>query len=266
MHVDEAKKLIAGGEGQRVEFKTSFAESREAIESLCALANADGGVVFFGVRDDGTIVGAQMGKKTLEDFSNQVKHNTQPNLLPEIYKLDIDGKTVVVVRASPAPPGTVYYAYNVPWCRSGKTNQLMTNDRLQTKLMATFAPDAVSTRRRGHKGGQSWEAREKEREELYRRNRGLFLVHRWQPSSTAGQIADIQIELRQHGEGPLTQGLVKCVEYHLGPRFARHTLVQSNREENFRLEVSAYGPFLCLARVVLDDGSEPVELERYIDF
>jgi len=266
MDAPRAKRLIAAGEGQRVEFKTSFAESREAIEALCAMANVSGGLVFFGVRDDGTIVGAQVGKKTLENFSSQVKYNTQPNLLPEIEKLDIDGKTVVVVRARRVPPGAVYSAYNVPWCRSGKTNQLMTNDRQRKKLMATFAPDAVSTRRKGHKGAQSWEAREKEREELYRRNRGLFLVHRWQASSTPGQIADIQIELRQHGEGPLTQGLVKCVEYHLGPRFARHTLVQSNGEENFRLEVSAYGPFLCLARVVFDDGSEPVELERYIDF
>jgi hypothetical protein len=266
MHVDEAKKLIAGGEGQRVEFKTSFAESREAIESLCALANADGGVVFFGVRDDGTIVGAQMGKKTLEDFSNQVRSNTQPNLAPTIDRLEIDSKTVVAAQVNMAPPGTVFYAYMVPFYRSGKTNQLMTPDAQRRKLMATFNADVVGSSETTPKGDQSWQEREEKRVAVYERNRGLFLVHRWQPSSTAGQIADIQIELRQHGEGPLTQGLVKCVEYHLGPRFARHTLVQSNREENFRLEVSAYGPFLCLARVVFDDGSEPVELERYIDF
>lgn len=102
--------------------------------------------------------------------------------------------------------------------------------------------------------------------ETYQRNRGLLLVHHWVPSSKPGQVADIRIELRQHNQGLLTDGTVRCVEYHLGPRFANHTIVQSNRHENFRLEVSAYGPFLCLGRVLFDDGSDPVDLERYIDF
>jgi hypothetical protein len=266
MQRDEARKLIRAGEGQRVEFKRSFAEAREAIVALCAMANTGGGVVFFGVGDDGTIVGAQVGKKTLQDFSNQIKANTQPNLVPQIHRLDLEGKTVVAAVVDPAPPGTVYYAYNSPYCRSGETNQLMPPDEQRRKLMATFVPDVVGSTQAKPRGDQSWQEREADRVAIYQRNRGLFLVHRWQPSSTPGQVADIQIELRQHGEGPLTQGLVKCVEYHLGPKFANCTIVQTNREENFRLEVSAYGPFLCLARVLFDDGSQPVELERYIDF
>ena len=48
---------IESGEGQHVEFKTSFAEQNEAIKSLCAFTQADGGSVFFGVNDYGDIVG-----------------------------------------------------------------------------------------------------------------------------------------------------------------------------------------------------------------
>jgi predicted HTH transcriptional regulator len=88
---EEAQRLIQQGEGQQIEFKASFSESREAIETLCAFTHADGGTVFFGVRDDGTIVGVQLGKKTLEDFANQVRSNTQSPLTPRIYKYAIDG-------------------------------------------------------------------------------------------------------------------------------------------------------------------------------
>lgn len=266
MEPEEARTLIASGEGQRVEFKRSFAQAKDAIVALCAMANADGGVVFFGVSDDGTIEGAHLGKKTLEDFSSQIKANTQPNLVPQIYQLEVDGRTVVAAVVESAPPGTVHYAYNTPYLRSGKTNQLMPPDEQRRKVMANFARDVEGNPVRRPTGDQSWQEREETRVGIYQRNRGLFLVHRWQPSSAPGQVADIQIELRQHGEGPLTQGLVKCVEYHLGPRFANHTIVQNNRDENFRLELSAYGPFLCLARVLFDDRSDPVDLYRYIEF
>jgi hypothetical protein len=58
----------------------------------------------------------------------------------------------------------------------------------------------------------------------------------------------------------------RLVEYHLGPKFFVKTVVKTDPEDGFRLEVSAYGPMLCLACVTFDDGKAPVELERYIDF
>ena len=76
------------------------------------------------------------------------------------------------------------------------------------------------------------------------------------------------ISLRQHpgDDTPLTDGLVKNVEYHLGPRFGKRTIIKRDPATGFRLEVSAYGPMLCIAAVNFVDGSVPVELERYIDF
>ena len=84
MQTEEVMALIQQGEGQNIEFKTSFAEKREAIESLCAFANADGGTVLLGVRNDGTVCGISLGKKTLEDFANRVRSNTEPPLTPRI--------------------------------------------------------------------------------------------------------------------------------------------------------------------------------------
>ena len=100
----------------------------------------------------------------------------------------------------------------------------------------------------------------------YQDNEGLFLVHTWRPSRTRGQVADILIQLHQHGAGPLTRGQVDQVEYNLGPKFFSAPLIKTNSRENFRLEVSAYGPMLCVARVFVRGREKPIELERYINF
>lgn len=100
----------------------------------------------------------------------------------------------------------------------------------------------------------------------YQTSRGLFLVHTWRLSQSQGQVADITIRLHQHGEGPLSEGLVKNVEYELGRKFFERPVTKRNAKQNFRLDVSAYAPMLCLARVTLADGNSPIYLERYIDF
>lgn len=132
-----------------------------------------------------------------------------------------------------------------------------------------FAPDAVMARADGAPpsgASESWEEREARRVQTYEGHRGLFLIHTWRPSLNPDQEADIVIELHQHREGPLTRGEVQSVEYHLGPMFFTQPVVMTNDQDNFRLEVSAYGPMLCLARVNFVDGSPPLDLERYINF
>lgn len=111
---------------------------------------------------------------------------------------------------------------------------------------------------------ETWEERERRRVKQYEKQEGLFLVHSWRPSDRQGWV-DIVIWLHQHGEGPLSEGLIERVEYHLGPKFFTHPVIKYNSSENFRLEVSAYGPMLCLARVFVKGKNDPIDLERYID-
>ena len=49
------QEMIASGESEELEFKTTF--SKEAIESISALANHKGGVVLIGVQDSGKVIG-----------------------------------------------------------------------------------------------------------------------------------------------------------------------------------------------------------------
>lgn len=113
---------------------------------------------------------------------------------------------------------------------------------------------------------RTYDEYEERRVNRYQNQKGLFLIHAWRPSKTQGQIADIVIWLHQHGDGPLSQGAVEKVEYHIGPMFFDHVVTKYNKHEAFKLEVSAYGPMLCSARAFIRGEDEPIELERYIDF
>jgi hypothetical protein len=107
---------------------------------------------------------------------------------------------------------------------------------------------------------------ERERVSEYQRNHGLFLVHSWRPSENPKQVADIVIRLHQHNLGALGEGKVDGVEYQLGPRFFTEPVVVADPTNDFELEVSAYRPMLCLAKVRFNDGRSPVTLSTYIDF
>lgn len=143
--------------------------------------------------------------------------------------------------------------------------------KLQTEQFKDFKPETIQFLPTGpsrsvERIDDSWETREKQRIQHYEQNRGLFLVHTWRPSLIADEGADISINLVQHGEGPLTYGNVKSVEYHLGPKFFTHTIIKTDADDGFALRISAYGSMLCLARVYFNDGSMPLDIERYINF
>lgn len=263
----QLKALIARGEGERLEFKQSLRQPKEIVRSLVAMANARGGKLLVGVRDDGEIVGVTVGNDTVANLvERDIKPHTSPKLLPSIDEVIVNGKTVLVLTVKRGLPGTVYRADEIAYLRSGPTNQVMPEEDQTRKSMASFKAE-LSARQNPISGGRGhWAQREKARVQRYEQNHGLFLIHRWQPSTIPGQVADVQIELTQHGEGPLTSGTVRNVRYHLGPKFATRAIVKRNARQRFRVNLSAYGPFLCTAVVNFTDGSAPVELERYIDF
>jgi ATP-dependent DNA helicase RecG len=95
MSHDELRELIRKGESNMVEFKDNF--NREAIETAGAFANTKGGYILLGVSDDGTVVGVQLGKETLQDWVNQISQSTDPHVIPEIEKGEMKGKSVVTI-------------------------------------------------------------------------------------------------------------------------------------------------------------------------
>lgn len=57
------------------------------------------GMVYFGIKNDGTIFGQQLGKDTTSDISREIKNYIRPVISPSISCLDIENKTVIKVEA-----------------------------------------------------------------------------------------------------------------------------------------------------------------------
>ena len=97
MTPEEIRDLVRRGEGQRLEFKRSLAELETGVRAAAAMANTDGGHVLFGVRDDGAIMGVQIGAQTRERVVQAITGNTDPTLYPSVEYVDLGGKTVIAV-------------------------------------------------------------------------------------------------------------------------------------------------------------------------
>lgn len=111
-------------EGQTVERKESLGAGREIVETCAAFASAQGGRVYIGVHDNGTVVGVKIGKGTLESLANDIAQNTIPKLVTGITTMQEVGHTVIVVEVSENPTKPVS-AYGRAYRRSGRTNQVL---------------------------------------------------------------------------------------------------------------------------------------------
>jgi len=92
MTQDQLHKLIAQGEGQRLEFKESVAEIDRVIQTLSAFANTnpDGGCVLIGVGDRSKVKEVVIGKETTKQISDKIAALTDPVLYPEIEVVNRD--------------------------------------------------------------------------------------------------------------------------------------------------------------------------------
>ena len=109
-------------ENEQLEFKKSTGLLKEAVISACAFANKNGGAIYFGIKDNGEVLGQMVSDDTLKNIANTIKLNTEPRLFPTVEEIEIEGKSCikVTVEESPLKPHT---AYGRPYIRVGTSNQ-----------------------------------------------------------------------------------------------------------------------------------------------
>ena len=106
-------------------------------------------------------------------------------------------------------------------------------------------------------------SRHAERDKYSDPNRNVFLVHRIAPSKHPNQLYDIQIYLIPHKDATLSN--IQKVEYYFGRYWHFNIFTSIDRANGFPISTSAFGPFVCTAKVIFTDGHECM-LWRYIDF
>lgn len=117
-------------ETETIEFKKSTSELRQAVISLSSMLNKRGcGTVYFGVLNNGQVVGQQIGSATTHDISVEIKNHIRPTVIPSIEIESLDGHEVIKVQCS--GDNGPYSAYSKFYIRSDDEDLVMTNDELQ---------------------------------------------------------------------------------------------------------------------------------------
>ena len=132
-----------GVETEKIEFKKTTGELREGITSLASMLNKNGyGVLYFGVKDNGDVVGQQMGDRTLREISQAIANFLKPQVIPTIKHELIDDKNVIKieVRGSEIP----YSAYGRYYMRSADEDRELSPTALKELMDRQTASDILT--------------------------------------------------------------------------------------------------------------------------
>ncbi|MDP2929519.1 MAG: putative DNA binding domain-containing protein, partial [Candidatus Omnitrophota bacterium] len=121
-------------ESETIEFKKSTAELKEAVISIVAMLNKHGRAeVYFGIADDGAVLGQMVGRKTIRDVTQAVVDNTEPKVYPKVETRNIDGKDCIVVEAK--GNNGPYFAYSRAYMRVGESDKAMSPQELEERIL-----------------------------------------------------------------------------------------------------------------------------------
>ncbi len=103
-------------ETETLELKKSTSKLKEAIISIAAILNKhQRGEIYFGIKNDGSVLGQDIGEQTIRDVSKVVSDNIEPGIYLEISRAILDGKDCVrvIFQGNESP----YFAYGRAYMR-----------------------------------------------------------------------------------------------------------------------------------------------------
>ncbi|PZU05971.1 RNA-binding domain-containing protein [Sphingomonas sp.] len=130
---------IAKGENATTEFKRS-AKVENAGRAVCSFLNGDGGNLFCGVGDDGSLLGVGGDAPALaRELELGLKAAISPAPVLAVDSVEIDGRQILVVEVPKAPDGPYAFAGGV-WLRMGEETRAATIVELRGLLRGDAQP------------------------------------------------------------------------------------------------------------------------------
>jgi hypothetical protein len=106
----EILDICKNGEDQMYEFKAAGTDARKLAREVCAMLNTkSGGIVFYGVDDDGTITGTDVPRQKLDQpLQNSIKNSISPAATVMLKAVSVMGTEVLVIVVPPWNRRDVY--------------------------------------------------------------------------------------------------------------------------------------------------------------
>ncbi|MDY2889150.1 MAG: putative DNA binding domain-containing protein [Candidatus Caccosoma sp.] len=126
-----------GNETENIEFKKSISELKEGIISIASMLNKNGhGILYFGVKNDGEIIGQEIGGLTLKNISQAIANFIKPQMIPIITVEYLDDKTVIKIEAN--GNDKPYSAYGRYYIRSSNEDREIAPNKLKELINFSY--------------------------------------------------------------------------------------------------------------------------------
>ncbi len=121
-------------ETEKRELKKSTSELKEAIVSIAAILNKhQRGEVYFGIGNDGTVVGQSVTEKTVRDVSRTISEYIEPKIYPGVERIEIDSRACIKVKF--AGDEILYFAYGRAYMRVGDEDRQLSAKELEKLIL-----------------------------------------------------------------------------------------------------------------------------------
>jgi len=117
-------------ESETIELKKSTSELKEAVISIVAILNKhQKGEIYFGIKNDGSIIGQDISEKTIRGISITISEHIEPKIYPKINQIKINNKKCVRVQFY--GKNIPYFAYGRAYMRVGDENRQISAKELE---------------------------------------------------------------------------------------------------------------------------------------
>ena len=127
-------------ENEVTEFKLTTGELHDSVKSISAILIKHGyGTIYFGVKNNGEIVGQQVGESTERDISRVIYESIEPKIYPNIQMLEYNGRKYFKVDfAGNCQP---YSSKGIYYMRTSDENRVLTRDELLVFIRTKYYSD-----------------------------------------------------------------------------------------------------------------------------
>lgn len=116
-------------------FNTRFGKGNEIADYTLNYTDKDDGKgdLYFGVRDDGTVLGQAIGKDTIKDITEAISTHIEPKIFPDVKIKKIQGKGCIKVtfRGNHRP----YFAYGRAYMRVGESDKQLSIQEMEDQFV-----------------------------------------------------------------------------------------------------------------------------------
>ena len=133
--------MTIGKESEKIEFKESLSELDAGLKSISSMLNRNKeATLFFGVKDNGDIIGIDIAKDTIIKIKEKMKAKIKPMVIPEIDELKTDdGKEYIKVYVKES---------NIPYSYDGRyyVRTGASDDKVDPHLLVSMVESTIADR------------------------------------------------------------------------------------------------------------------------